>query len=92
MLQATKRDGTDDDDLVRVTEYFIEVWCTIFEKELELKGTGEGWIKQSDWKSLAVMLVNSVSSTVFDEADTTIENETDMSLYFKTNEALSFLA
>lgn len=49
-------------------------------------------MSSSDWKGLAVMLLNSVSSTKFDEEDTLIDDETDLSLYFKTNQALSFLA
>lgn len=93
MIQNASSDEMGS-EAMQIGIFSIEVWCTIFEKEIMLLKEDQNMntlIKSSNWQSIAQMLLNGLISINIDQSDTSIDDETDMNLFFKCNEALQFL-
>lgn len=95
LMVETATANQADTEMARVAEYSIEVWCTLLEKELEILKENPNamtLIRSQDWKSLATIFFNGLTQIQFDLQDTSIDDETDMNIFFKINEVIGFLA
>jgi hypothetical protein len=92
-----KANTAGDMELSKVAQYCIEIWCTLFETELEQRrspGRTEACsiIQGDQWNELATMFLNGLMSITLDISDTQIDDETDQSISDKCCAALAFLS